>query len=219
FDPASKRFFILSAARPQLWFNDPSKSNPAVFPLTYEKEPARVKGKFDALVRRYFAFAISKTEDPRDGFYQWMSTENNYADWPRITVNNGSLVVAHNSPQEGKPLAYVFAVDALKNGDPNPPNFVYDDTMLGIQPGQNNRVLVPVTHYGDSGGLTYFVRPGNPVQIFAFPKPGNPWTGPAIQKTSIQLDSAPSMLRAGAIFRANKLYLPGVTTLLSVGNH
>ncbi|HLK13905.1 MAG TPA: hypothetical protein VKT78_03790, partial [Fimbriimonadaceae bacterium] len=57
FDPVSHRFFYLSAARNQLWFNDP-KSNPG--------------GKYDTCVRRYYAFAVSKTEDPRDGFNMWM---------------------------------------------------------------------------------------------------------------------------------------------------
>lgn len=213
FDPASRRFFILSAARHPIWFNDPNTNPPVI-----DRSTLKVKGKYDALVRRYFAFAISKTEDPRDGFYQYMSTESNVADWPRIAVNNGSFVVAHNGPEMAKPLAYVFAVDALKNGDAAPPNFVYYDFMLGILPWENNRILVPVTHYGDSGGLTYFVRPGNPVQIFAFPKSSDPWAPSAIQKTSIQLSSAPSMLRAGAVFRANKLYLGGVTNLFPIGN-
>jgi hypothetical protein len=68
YDAASKRFAILSAAR----------------------KP----GTTDT---RFYAFAVSRTEDPRDGFEQYMTTESNYRDFPRLTVHGNRLLVAHNA--------------------------------------------------------------------------------------------------------------------------
>jgi hypothetical protein len=158
YDPAYRRFFFLSAARNHLWFND-EKSNPG--------------GKYDACVRRYFAFAVSRTEDPRDGFDQWMTTESNYADWPRMAVANGLLTVAHNSPQAGKPFAYVFRERDLIANKPTPASWQY---FAADFPGSAK--VLPVTQWGPSGGVTYFTgvtKPDwNPIKVYGLTEGGSP---------------------------------------------
>lgn len=186
YDAGSKRFFILSAARHQLWKGD-NESNPG--------------GAYDAFARRYIAIAVSKTEDPRDGFHQFMPTLNNYRDWPRMAVNGDVLVVAHNGTEDpAGPVAMVFSVKALRSGQRNPPRFSYFQADLGV-PG-----VVPVTHHGSAGGMTLMLRPGATMRFFAFPQPGDPWKKPPILQTTMQLGEAPSMLRSGAIYRNGRVH-------------
>src|SRR5262249_7997000 len=74
YDPYAGRFVVLSAIRGvQL---DDTTSN---------------------VIRRFVAIAISRSEDPRDGFDQVMTTESNYSDWPRIATGDGVIVVAHSA--------------------------------------------------------------------------------------------------------------------------
>src|SRR5262245_27619524 len=189
FDPTSKRFFILSAARHELWRGDaPGHNNPG--------------GQYDAPTRRYVAFAISKTEDPRDGFHQYMLTESNYRDWPRISVNGAVFVIAHNSGGDANSyVAYVLSVNALKSGDKDPPRFRYMQSDLGVG------AVVPVTHFAGPNGSTFLLRPSDAkIDIIAFPQPGTGWQKPAIMKTSVTLGEAPSMLRAGAVYRNGRLH-------------
>lgn len=98
YDPVTKRFVILSAAR------QPSTS-----------------------VIRYFAFAISKTQDPRDGFFQYMTTESNYRDFPRLVVHNGMILQGHNAAgpaAEGEtPVLYAFDLASAGQGAADVPNW------------------------------------------------------------------------------------------------
>lgn len=170
FDPIHKRFIFLSAARNQLWFNDP-KGNPG--------------GKYDLAVRRYFAIAVSRTEDPRDGFDMWMSTSSNYADWPRFSVSNNSITVAHNSPQAGHPYAYVISESDMLANKPHPANFEYYAKDF---PGCRN--VLPVTITGSST-LTYLTGVNNngsdPARIFGFRPPAS-YAAPApLLSGSVQL--------------------------------
>jgi hypothetical protein len=185
YDAGSRRFFICAAARNQIW-------------------PGKPGGAYDALGRRYFAFAVSKGEDPRDGFFQWFwNDDKQIADWPRIAVNGDNFVVAHQTEQAGKPLAYVFSVSAMLQGVSSLPHWTYGAADVGDDEG----TLVPVTHQGDPAGLTYLVRARANFEIFAFT--GSPAGGaarPALQSTSVGLASAPSTLRAGAVYRAGKIH-------------
>jgi hypothetical protein len=192
YDPKTRRFFICSAARNQIWPGNPG-------------------GGYDILGRRYFAFAVSKTEDPRDGFRIWFWNDNKrIADWPYIAVNGDNFIVTHHTEQSGKPLAYVFSVAAMLQGKSSLPHWTYNASDVG----GNEATLVPVTHHGDTGGLTYLVRPGSTFEIFAFP--GSPAGGaarPQLLATSVALGAAPSMLRAGAIYRGGEIYFTCMTKI------
>ena len=185
YDAKSRRFFVCCAGRNQIW-------------------PGQPGGSYDVLGRRYFAYAVSKTEDPRDGFRIWFwNDDKRIADWPRIAVNGDNFVVAHQTEQSGKPLAYVFSVAAMLQGNSDPPHW----TFGAAEAGGSEATLVPVNHFGDTGGLTYLVRPGATCQIFAFA--GSPAGGaprPPLLSTSVSLGTAPSMLRGGAVYRAGKIY-------------
>ena len=87
FDRTSRRFFILSVAR-----------------ATKEVNGKPVSTAQNPLVRRYWAFAVSKSEDPSAGFYQWMMTEAHWTDFPRVTVNDGVMVIEGDVEDYPQPL-------------------------------------------------------------------------------------------------------------------
>jgi hypothetical protein len=189
FDRVHKRFVIAAAARNGLW-----------------------KGTTDpeALVRRYAAFAVSKTEDPRDGFHQYMTVATNYADFPRVLANGGSLVIAHNKHDPGKPSAYVFDFDDLAAGKAQPASFTYDELQTGGR-------VVPVTDFTGTSPYTLFVTlaKANPktLEIFAMPTVVSYSSPPPLLKTSVDLAVKPSSWSLGPVVRAGKVYLVSSVTI------
>jgi hypothetical protein len=203
YDPAHKRFFFLSAARNHLWFND-TATNP--------------NGKYDDFVRRLFAFAVSKTDDPRDGWYYWMTTSTNYADWPRMAVSNGTMMVAHNSPQSGKPFAYVFDESDLVAGHSNPGYFTYYAADFP----QAAKVL-PVSNYGPSDGMNYFAgvtKPHwNPVLVFGYAKPSSFKAAAPLKSGSASLGTPLDFQIDNPKLRNGKLYFASNLQVVSDRMH
>ena len=193
YDPKTRRFFICCAARNQIW-------------------PGKPGGGFDILGRRYFAFAVSKTEDPRDGFRIWFWNDNKrIADWPNIAVNRDKFIVTHHTEQSGKPLAYIFSVAAMLQGKSSLPHWTYNASDLG----GDETTLTPVTHFGDTEDLTYLVRRvGSEFQIFAFRgSPADGGTRPKLLATSVTFETKlPSKLGV-PVYRAGKIYLTCMTMI------
>jgi hypothetical protein len=184
YDPTSRRFFVVSSARPPKCVASTTdfqyggcESN-----QTSVSKPAR-----NPLYRRYWAFAVSRTEDPRDGFYQWMSTEPATTfDYPRFSVNQGVMLVESNAhgyapwlPAMGrKPYVYALSVDDLLQGKAYPRSrkifpseffgtksftWAYDDDddpsndpNIGTF-GEAYPDVFPVIQYGDAGGRSFLV--------------------------------------------------------------
>jgi hypothetical protein len=130
----------------------------------------------DDVARRYFAIAVSKSEDPRDGFEQWITTESNYSDWPRVGVGDGVLVVAHNAcknPDNSdpcgdgdhtsvvnntralRPMLYAFRTADMSAGH----NLIDNWKVYPYQIGGGS--IFPVQHHGDTGGWTYALKPND----------------------------------------------------------
>jgi hypothetical protein len=188
FDPESQRFIILSAAR---------HSN-----LGYSRD---MDLSTDPLVRRYVAFAISKTEDPRDGFYQYITTESNYSDWPRVTVSNSMLIVGHNSKQSikdgTKPVAYLYPMEALRKGTPHP----LTHKVFPSETGGRNVMLV--TPYGPSSGWNFLMGySDNKVDLHAFRTPTD-WTLPvSLSTTSVTLSGTIGWVKTRAFVRSDRIF-------------
>jgi len=153
YDRTSRRFVIVSAARGD--------------GMSFESGTAT--RETDPGVRRYFAVAVSKTEDPRDGFWQYMSTESNYADWPRVIAQHGVVVMSHNGYQtqearEGPtPTAYVFAMDSMRAGKMRVPSW----KVYGRETGGN---IVPVANHGAITGrwTSLSRRDGEVLHLYSF---------------------------------------------------
>ncbi len=193
YDPRTRRFFICCAARNQIW-------------------PTKPGGDFGILGRRYFAFAVSKTGDPRDGFRIWFWKDNKrIADWPDVAVNGDNFIVTHRTEQSGKPLAYVFSVAAMLQGKSSLPHWTYNASDLG----GDETTLTPVTHFGDTGGLTYLVRrAGFEFQIFAFHgSPAETGPPPKLLRTSVTFETNPLGRFGSPIYREGNIYFTSWTKI------
>jgi hypothetical protein len=230
FDGDSQRFFVLSHVRNPLWVNlSPDYASKNAGSCGYFEGPGpkfegrSCKLKPDgsamkcpmvdrtqcALARRHSLIAVSKTEDPRDGFFQFASTENMMADWPWMAINRNRVVVttmgAVSQPPnalEKHPIVLVFDKSALLAGSTQPPFFTYSQDDLS---GENPVNLV--TQPGGAG-TTLMLRGGSTLRIFGFlNNTTDPWKAPPLIKASIGIDGAPGGF--GSVHRNGLLYLVG----------
>lgn len=102
YDRERRRFWIVSALRDQIWGSSSSICD------TEACAPQESR-----LPRRFVAVAVTKTEDPRDGFNEFVLVDD-YADWPRVAIHGPFLIISHNSNNN------VFLFDAQKLADGNP---------------------------------------------------------------------------------------------------
>ena len=199
YDPYRGRFIVMSAIR-----------------------GSGLSGATTLVARRYVAIAVSRTEDPRDGFDQYATTESNYSDWPRIASGDGVLVVAHNAckgPENNdicgsdhqdiagnsmalRPMATVYRIDDMIDRLPTPRNWKIYPYQTG------GGTFYPVAHHGDSGGWTYLVKPTSGLDVYRFKQPNNNWDDiPSLQKDSFDLEGGLSGFREAIHFQNSKLYL------------
>lgn len=214
FDPTSRRFFILASARPQKTIND-----------------VKVSTILNPLARRYWAFAVSKTEDPRDGFHQWMTTEAHWFDYTFLAVNQGVMVMATNvglalltiPPFGMKPAAFVLSVDDLRHGNPYPRSHKLFPPDFPLPAGSKAYAdVVPLTHHGDTAGRTFFINAGGTtINVYSFRNPSSDWRDfPSVDHASATVVSASgaavpvSNPTEGATFRNGKVYLTWQKTIV-----
>ena len=223
FDPVSRRFFIMSNSRGGL---GEEKTAETGFCMSYSAPPVtdtspclnkddpdsiddrckRGSNEYCDLVRRLVAFAVSKTEDPRDGFYQYIMTANEYRDWPWMAVNRGHFTVAHHGLVNARfPAITVFSTNAVALGNEHPPYFRYSNRALV------GRRLLPPRQYGPAGDPSFLLSATGEgrLDIFAFPQSADPWTTPTPLHTSVEMGDqlVPSLLNT--VYRNQRLYFVG----------
>jgi hypothetical protein len=173
YEPGNKRFIITSAVRNTSWHDDdyPELCN------TYSI--------------RIFVFAISNTEDPRDGFKMWYWTKNNYRDWPRISADKDVLTVAHNGDgADGTPAIYAISMEDLMNGVNNPRWFTYRKGV-GNTPGS----VIPVNKYKSTNTsfdnyVMFLKADGDNAILYYYKKSAGMWNNkPELQETEIDLEN------------------------------
>lgn len=141
YDNDTGRFWIVAAARNRLY-------------KCPNKKPCGPEA------RRYVFVAVSKTEDPRDGFWEYVLVRD-YSDWPLFSVRNGRLLITHAN--HGKRL-YVFDANKLVAGTNTDPFIAqYNDEQF-----PESSTITPVTQYSDAGGLNLVLgRKGNALTVYA----------------------------------------------------
>ncbi len=201
YDPVINRFVIVGQARHE------------VLPSYYtDSNGEKVAGDYSQWARRYKVFAVSVSEDPRDGFNQYISTESNVRDWPWGAVNGAvdALVLCNRSggSDSETPAAVVFSLNALMHGSDHPPNFRYYSADVGGGSG-----VLPAWHYDNHSGYTFFVKitKSTKLDIYAFPKPSDFWKAPSIRKTSVTLASKSYYNdRLHTVYRRGIFYIGGL---------
>jgi hypothetical protein len=143
--------------------------------------------------RRYLMVAVSKTENPNDGFHEY-ALARDYADFPLFSVNNGRLLLAHYKSKK----VFVFDSDKLAAGTDNDPFLGQygDDTFA------DSDRITPVTQYSGGGGASYVLgEDGNDLHVYAFI---DPTKNPAHEK--VTLDQHPDWYMQ-PVLRNGKFYL------------
>jgi hypothetical protein len=71
---------------------------------------------------RYVLLAVSKTEDPRDGFYLYGNTESALRDMPQLGTAAGMAIVSWNGSAESslRPAAFLYDLSDLASNTPYP---------------------------------------------------------------------------------------------------
>lgn len=189
-DPHRKRFWIESAARNHLWFCKPG-------------DPCDKPKQTRTQARRYIAVAVSRTEDPRQGFHRYILV-NRYKDWPKIGIHDRYLILGHRASN----TIWVFDADKLAAGNPDRGRVRL--AKLGPKSFPGVRFLAPVTHHGETSGLTYLLGSDGAETVKAFalfnPDPHRAVRPVVIAGPSIDLGSKLWTLEGNAIYRGGALF-------------
>jgi hypothetical protein len=176
YDFDTNRFWIIAAARNHLTPCDP----------TDPKEPCGEQAQ------RYVFVAVSKAEDPRKGFWEYVLVRD-YADWPLFSVRNNRLLIGHSG---GKRL-YVFDSKKLVAGTTTDPFLgqYMDDSFPDADS------ITTVTQYSDADGLSLVLgAKGNNLTVYAFKDPKKP----LVKKTKSL--TAPPGWRMQPVYRFSNFY-------------
>jgi len=220
FDPVSRHFVVVSHAANNVQV-DFTGSFPVSGACGYFKLPdgkhtkVHLTNPQDCLWSRFlYAIAVSKTDDPRDGFHQYVMTENGQADFPWLAVNGNRVVVSHHGPSHQPPhwpvplpVVQILDLNALASGAHHPPFFHYFPQDL-----DGEVAVVPALHHGDTDGLTYLIAgagqgvgPDITLTIFALPNDADPWQAPALMERTESMNYDPPA-GLGAVYRNKMLY-------------
>ena len=188
-DPLRRRFWIESAARNHLWFCDPGA------PCDQEKQTR-------TQARRYIAIAVSRTEDPRQGFHRYILV-NKYKDWPKIAVHDRYLILGHRASS----VVYVFDADKLAAGNPDRGPVRLAKLEAAAFPGV--KYIAPVTHHGPTGGVTYLLgsNGSNEIRVFGLfnPDPNRAARPIVIAGPPVALGARLGTIDGNAVFRGGLL--------------
>src|SRR5437763_7279731 len=154
-------------------------------------------------------FAVTITEDPRDGYYTYWVPSG--GDWPQIAVTDTHLLITDNGIpcQDGPaqdPMIYMFDADAIAAGKSSVPNWRYFKSDLGINGG-----VRPVVMHGPQGGIAYFAAPdGDSMSVWAVKPAIQQAARPPLLHASVKLTRGEfGMIRGSPVSVGGKLYLAG----------
>ncbi len=193
YEPDIKRFIICAGIRNLVW---------------------RGNGKSlcDQYAVRIFAYALSVSNDPRDGFMMWYWTKNNYRDWPRISADKDVLIQAHNDSNgdDGTPTIYVISMHDMIFGLSHIRSFTYHKGMEGTPAS-----VLPVAKFKKGTTSTPFDKyemflqgSGDNAVLYYFKKSADMWDNkPELKHTDIVLEDGVSFASQDRpVFRNGNIY-------------
>ena len=191
-DSQRRRFWVESAARNHLWQCTPTAQKPCTEPKLSQTQH-----------RRFIAIAVSRTEDPRDGFHRYVLVDE-YVDWPKIGIHDRYLILNHR----GASNLYVFDADKLAAGNPDRGPVLLAKLDARSFPGA--KFLAPVTHHGPSDGATYLLGSNGSGTVIPFalvnPDPSRAMPPRIVAGPPVTLGERVGTLENNAVFRDGKLY-------------
>jgi hypothetical protein len=198
YDFERKRFFIIAAARNQIWR------------CGGDERAGTDCEKLETLKRRYIAVAVSQTEDPRDGFNFYILV-NQYADWPQAAIQGKYLVLNHRSNIISSPdnlKVFVFLIDPLVDGTASSLNTQPLKTFSKADFPNSYRVF-PVTHRTVSNNVTLLVAQDTGKSITVFGIQSKPGSQPPtlVKSDPLPLPHDGVIPLPNPVFRAGRLHL------------
>ncbi|HSX59580.1 MAG TPA: hypothetical protein VLF18_05230 [Tahibacter sp.] len=213
YDAASRRFFVVANSRHPVWVT--TSGGNCLRYTNANGDPVDTMNYCGAQ-RRLIALAVSRTSDPRDGFHQYMITDNIYRDFPWMTINGDRVVVGgvgRESNDTITPVATMLDMSDLRLGDRHP---AYTQYYSGDLAGSIR--AIPVRHFDDGAGKTLLLDgSGSTLKILALPSGPDAWTKGVAQTTSVAIEGGLSNLPA-ATYRNGFLYFAQRTIAETVGD-
>lgn len=226
FDPVGGRFVILANLRNRLWTNyfgnkydDPDLSDEELYELDYDEEidgcgaysgpsgtTAVPEGEHCKLARRLMAIAVSRTDDPRDGFFTWVFVENRYRDWPWMAIDDDWVILSsHGDEDPASPATTLVSLADLRAGKARPQYVHYFASDLG-----GRTKAEPPQQLGTWSGRSLVVDVSDTSWwMFALPHPPQPYDKQPAKMLATTLTDAPGFSRERAVFRGGRLHLMG----------
>ncbi len=225
YDKSRGRFWVEAALRDPVWTIPDPRSLEGGLGFCDQSACAPLE---TGIPRRFIAVAVSKSEDPRDGFNEFVLVDE-YGDWPRIALHGPFLILSHNN----KGNIFLFDADKLARNDfnngmialgtiykseldvddvyPVLQNDKADETSPNVAtipqfPGPGKSTKVPtflVGIKGDKVKISAFDDAVVPQMI------GVAFLHPKLMEGSITLNEDVPFPRASPIYRNGKIYLVG----------
>lgn len=211
YDPIHRRFWIVSHLRNPIYNSgDPSKH--IVVP------------ECTNLHQRFVAVAVSKDENPLDGFNEFV-VSHAVGDWPTVALHGPFLLIGAATNNK----ALLFDAKKLRDGNPNQGAISFGNIP---ESGFDSDQIWPVVQHDKRGGKpfiptlppgksdervpTFLVGVGgSKITIYAFDPPplfDQPGTGfitPRLMSTSIELDHDFADVRNNPVYRNGFIYVIG----------
>lgn len=201
YDAASRRFFVIANSRHPVWT---SSSGGNCLRYTDGNGNPVDTANYCGAQRRLIALAVSRTSDPRDGFHQYMITDNIYRDFPWMAINGDRVMVGgvgRESNDTTTPVATVLDTSDLRLGNRHPAYVQYFSGDLG-----GSIRAIPVRHFNDGAGKSLLLDgSGSTLKIIALPSGADAWTKGTPETTSVTIAQGLSNMPA-ATYRNGFLY-------------
>jgi hypothetical protein len=182
YDAIGRRFVILAQIRNPLWTslfgaNPGAPLGDTEWHSYYATSPSDTKvdaGNDGLVARRLKVIAISRSEDPRDGFHTYAFVQNNYRDWPWMSINGNWLTLSnkHNASHIDGPVATLLPLDDLRKGRERPRYIdYYREDLHGAISAEPPRQYGSLTTHSLLAGADA----SGAWRIFALPHPAAPY--------------------------------------------
>ncbi len=192
-DGQRKRFWIESAVRNHLWFCTRTATQPCADPKHSATQP-----------RRFIAVAVSRTEDPRQGFHRYVLVDE-YSDWPKMGLHDRYLLLGHRNSTN----LYVFDADRLAAG--NPDHGPVRLAKLDARAFPGARFLDEVNQHGPAGDVTLLVGTDGSDHLTMFglwnPDPSRAVAPRVIAGPRVSVAARLGSFENNAVYRDGRVYL------------
>jgi hypothetical protein len=222
FDSVRKRFWIVSQVRNKLWRCDPVgvQTQPETIPGEGTHDhPICHTDWSDDWPRRGIVVAVSKTQNPKQGFHKYLLDMFENQDWPQFALHDHYLIVNHRSTPSPSGCACVFVFNAEQLADPTAeedgsvfeigPLATFPWSLFSLISGTNADVDLVQSH-GGRRDLTYLWSPNvDHWDLFALwsRHPGNPTDVPTLLYAgSVGLDDPIGEIRSNAAMRNGRIW-------------